>query len=162
MDQLLAERVADMQALLVADNCEHLVDPVAATLERVLEAGPGVRVIATSRQPLRVPGEMVWQIPPISFPANPHDFRDSAELASFDAVRLFVDRAAHLGIFGDVNPADLPLIAQITARLEGLPLAIELAAARTTQLDLDQLASVLQDRLGLSWLGSRTAHARGL
>ena len=159
VDQLLADRVAGMQALLVVDNCEHLVSPVAATVERMLEAGPGVRVLATSRQPIGVPGERVWQTPPISFPADPHR-RDPVELASFDAVRLFTDRAGPLSSAGDVAARDLRVIAEITARLDGLPLAIELAAARAAEVDLDQLASVLQDRLALSWLGSRTAHTR--
>jgi predicted ATPase len=159
VDQLLADRVAGMQALLVVDNCEHLVDSAAATTERILETGPGVRVLATSRQPLRVPGETVWQTPPISFPADPH-LRSPAELASFDAVRLFVDRAPPVAAGVDATPGDLRAIAEITARLDGLPLAIELAAARAAQLDLDQLAAVLQDQLGLSWLGSRTARDR--
>jgi predicted ATPase len=132
---------------------------VAATVERVLEAGPGVRVLATSRQPIGVPGERVWQTPPISFPDDA-DLRGPAELASFDAVRLFTERAGPLGTAGDVPLRDLRVIAEITAQLDGIPLAIELAAARAAQLDLDQLAAVLQDRLGLSWLESRTAHAR--
>jgi predicted ATPase/DNA-binding SARP family transcriptional activator len=158
VDQLLMDRVADMRALLVFDNCEHLARPVAALVERVLEAGAGLRVVATSRQPLCLPGETVWQTPPISFPGNSH-LRDPAELASFDAVRLFVERTAHLG-GGDVTPRDLRVIAEITAKLDGLPLAIELAAARAAHLDLEQLALVLQHRLGLSSLRSRTAHAR--
>ncbi len=158
VDQLLMDRVADMQALLVFDNCEHLADPVAAIVERVLETGPGVRVLATSRQPLRLPGETVWETPPLSFPGS-RDLRDPAELASFDAVRLFVERAAHLGA-GDLSSRDFRVIAEITAKLDGLPLAIELAAARAAQLDLEQVASVLQDRLGLSCLTSRTAHTR--
>lgn len=157
-DRLLMDRVAGMQALLVFDNCEHLADPVAAIVERMLEAGAGLQVIATSRQPLRLPGETVWQTPPLSFPRSP-DLRDPAELASFDAVRLFVERAAHLGV-GDLSSRDLRVIGEITAKLDGLPLAIELAAARATQLDLRELASILQDRFGLSSLSSRTAHAR--
>jgi predicted ATPase/DNA-binding SARP family transcriptional activator len=156
--QLLLDRVVGMHALLVFDNCEHLVGPVAAIVERILEAGAGLRVIATSRQPLGLPGETVWETPPISFPRYP-DHRDSAELACFDAVRLFVERTAHLTA-GDVSPRDLHAIAEITARLDGLPLAIELAAARAAQLDLQRLASLLQDHLGLSSLSSRTAHAR--
>jgi predicted ATPase/DNA-binding SARP family transcriptional activator len=156
IDQALTERVAGMQALLVVDNCEHLIGPVAATVERILEAGPGVRVVATSRQPLHIPGERAWQAPPIAFPDIPEQ-RDSAELAAFDAVRLFVDRAPELG---EVGLPDLRVIAAITARLDGLPLAIELAAARTAQLGLEQLASALHDRISLSWLGSRTARAR--
>jgi predicted ATPase/DNA-binding SARP family transcriptional activator len=159
VNQLLADHVAGMQALLVVDNCEHLVSPAAATVEHILEAGRRVRVLATSRQPLRIPGEAVWQTPPIAFPADP-DLRDPTELASFDAIRLFMERAARVTAAGDVTPGEMRVIADITARLEGIPLAIELAAARAAQLDLDHLASVLHDQLGLSWLGSRTAHAR--
>jgi DNA-binding SARP family transcriptional activator len=117
VEPLLMEHVAGMQALLVVDNCEHLVGAVAATVEKMLEAGPGVRVLATSRQPLRVPGERVWQIPPIAFPDTP-DHHGPATLASFDAVRLFLDRAPQLA---DVSPAQLRLIAEITARLDGSP-----------------------------------------
>jgi non-specific serine/threonine protein kinase len=115
-----------------------------------------VRVIATSRQPLRVPGERVWPTPPISFP-NATELYDGVGLASFDAVKLFFDRAPELA---GVSPAELRMIAEITARLDGLPLAIELAAARAAQLDLPELASALQDRISLSWLASRTARAR--
>jgi predicted ATPase/DNA-binding SARP family transcriptional activator len=154
-EQLLIGRVTGMQALLVVDNCEHLIDPVATTVERVLEASPEMRVVATSRQPLRVPGERPWHTPPIQFPAN--DLRDAAELVSFDAVRLFLDRAHELE---DVSPAELQVIAKITARLEGIPLAIELAAAQTAQLGLQRLASELDDRLGVSWLRSRSSRIR--
>jgi predicted ATPase/transcriptional regulator with XRE-family HTH domain len=157
--QLLAERVAGMQALLVVDNCEHLVTSVAPIIERVLEAGAGLRVIATSRQPLRVPGERVWQTPPICFPAGP-DHGDPAELARFDAVRLFIDRAGRLDAAEETSPGDLRVIGEITALLEGLPLAIELAAARASQLGLHRLVATLDDRLGGSWLQSRTGRAR--
>jgi predicted ATPase len=116
-------------------------------------------VISTSRQPLRVPGETIWQTPPLSFPAT-HYLGDPAEVASFDAVRLFLDRAGHLDSAEDMNLQDLRVIAEITAWLDGLPLAIELAAARAAQLDLPRLAALLRDRLGLPWLGSRTGHAR--
>jgi predicted ATPase/transcriptional regulator with XRE-family HTH domain len=159
IEQLLMERVGGMRALLVIDNCEHLVGSVAATIQQILETGPGMRVIATSRQPLRVPGERVWQAPPLCFPTAT-DRGEWAELASFDAVRLFIERAGLPNAAGEVAPEDLWMIATIAARLEGLPLAIELAAARAYQLGLRQLASVLQERISLSWLGSRTVHAR--
>ena len=155
-ERVLMECVARLRALLVVDNCEHLVGAVAATVEKVLEAGPRMRVIATSRQPLRVPGEKVWQIPPINYPGA-CDLPDLAGLASFDAVRLFLDRVSGPA---DVGADELRMIAEITARLDGLPLAIELAAARAAQLDLPELAATLQDRISLSWLGSRTARAR--
>jgi predicted ATPase/transcriptional regulator with XRE-family HTH domain len=157
--QLVAEGVAGMQALLVVDNCEHLVSSVAPIIERVLEAGAGLRVIATSRQPLRVPGETVWQTPPICFPAT-LDHSDPAKLARFDAVRLFIDRAGYLGAAEETSPADLRVIGEITALLEGLPLGIELAAARASHLGLHRVASMLEDRLGGFWLASRTGRAR--
>jgi predicted ATPase/DNA-binding XRE family transcriptional regulator len=158
-DQLLAEQAAGMQALLVVDNCEHLVTSVAPIIERVLEAGPALRVIATSRQPLRVPGETVWQAPPICFPAAA-DHGDPAWLARFDAVRLFIDRVGRLGAAEETSPGDLRVIGEITALLEGLPLAIELAAARASQLGLHRLVAMLDDRLGGAWLQSRTGRAR--
>jgi predicted ATPase/DNA-binding SARP family transcriptional activator/Tfp pilus assembly protein PilF len=155
---LVIEHATGMQALLVLDNCEHVVDAVAPLAERILEAGPGVRLLATSRQSLGLPGEMVWQTPPIAFPSG-DDLHDAVDLAGFDAVRLFLERAPRLQE-GDVTQRELQIIADITASLDGLPLAIELAAARAAQLDLDQLAAALRDRLGLSLLRSRTAHSR--
>ena len=93
--QQVLSRLAAMQAILVVDNCEHLVDAVAEATELILENSPGVRVIATSRQPLAVPGETVWETPPIAFPrAGQHYTPD--ELASFDAVKLFTERVPGL------------------------------------------------------------------
>jgi DNA-binding SARP family transcriptional activator len=158
VDQLLSTHVAVLNALLVVDNCEHLIDSAAATVERLAEAGADLHVIATSRQPLGLPGENVWLTPPIAFPPAQR-LGQAAELAAFDAVRLFLDRAGQFGS-GDVGADDLRIIAEITAAVDGLPLAIELAAARATQLDLRELASALRDRIGLSLLKSRTAHAR--
>jgi predicted ATPase/DNA-binding SARP family transcriptional activator len=153
----MLDRLAGMQAMLVIDNCEHLVDAAAETTELLLESSPGVRVIATSRQPLAVPGEIVWDTPPIGFPrAGQHYAPD--ELASFDAVKLFTERVT--GLEGGVTDAELRAIAGITATLEGLPLAIELAAAHAARLGLEQLAAMLHDRVGLSLLRSRTGRRR--
>lgn len=157
VEQAIIDRVAAMRGLLVFDNCEHLLDSVAATVERVLQAGPGVRVIATTRQALSLPGEAVWETPPIAYPRG-KQVRDPAELAAFDAVRLFIDRIPHQG--ASLNAADIRSIAEITRRLEGLPLAIELAAARAAQIDLRQLATLLTDRLGQPMMLSRTARGR--
>ena len=149
--------LAGMQAILVVDNCEHLVDAVAEATELILEHSPGVRVIATSRQPLAVPGEIIWETPPIAFPrAGQHYTPD--ELASFDAVKLFTERVP--GLRDSVTGAELQTIAGITATLDGLPLAIELAAARASRLSLEQLAGMLKDRVGQSLLVSRTGRRR--
>ena len=151
------DRLAGMRAILVVDNCEHLVDAVAEVTELILENNPGVRVIATSRQPLAVPGEIVWETPPIAFPRAGQHYTPG-ELASFDAVKLFTERVP--GLRDGVTGAELRAIAGITATLEGLPLAIELAAARAARLGLEQLAGMLKDRVGLSLLRSRTGRRR--
>lgn len=150
-------RLAAMQAILVVDNCEHLVDAVAEVTELILENSPGVRVIATSRQPLAVPGEIAWETPPIAFPRVGQHYTPD-ELASFDAVKLFTERVP--GFRDGVTGAELQAIAGITATLDGLPLAIELAAARAARLGLEQLAGMLKDRVGLSLLRSRTGRRR--
>jgi predicted ATPase/DNA-binding SARP family transcriptional activator len=155
MPQLI-DRTAGMRAVLVMDNCEHLVETVATTVETVLESGPGVRVLATSRQPLGLPGENVWETPPIAFPRDQH-LRAITELAAYDAVRLFIERMPQLR---DDLAGDLRTIAQITATLDGLPLAIELAASPAARLGLTGLLSMLSDRVGLSLLRSRTGHRR--
>ncbi len=157
VSQQVLGRLAGMRAMLVVDNCEHLVDAAAETIELILENSPGVRVIATSRQPLAVPGEIVWDTPPITFPHADHHY-SADELASFDAVKLFTERVP--GLRDGVNGAELRAIAEITATLEGLPLAIELAAARAARLGLEQLASMLKAQVGLSLLRSRTGHRR--
>ena len=131
--------------LLVLDNCEHLVDAAAAVTEELLSACEEVHVLATSREALRVAGESVWPIPPL---AEPH------------ATELFTRRATALDPAFSVDPASLPVIQEICGRLDGLPLAIELAAARTDTFSVAQVAARLDDRFGLLTGGSRTAAAR--
>ena len=158
LEALLLERVRDFHALIVFDNCEHLVDDVAALIERLLEVGPGLRVLSTSREALRVPGEQVWQTPPISTPPHPDDL-DATTLREFDAIRLFIERAQPPAGEQEPGAAELRLVAALTAKLDGLPLAIESAAARVESLGLAQLAS-LDDRLGILSRGSRTNRSR--
>ncbi|GAB2850507.1 BTAD domain-containing putative transcriptional regulator [Lentzea nigeriaca] len=125
--------------LLVLDNCEHLRAKCAAFTER----NPKLRVLATSREPLNVPGEAIYAVPPLAVP-DPDVPRSLTELAAYDAVRLFLDRAAH-----HYTDADAPAIAQLCAALDGLPLALELAAARTSVLTPAQIVRRLRDRFGL-------------
>jgi predicted ATPase/DNA-binding SARP family transcriptional activator/class 3 adenylate cyclase len=158
LEAVLQERARHLDALVVVDNCEHLVAEVAALVEGLLEAGPGLRALTTSRELLGVPGERVWHAPPIATPRDPDEL-DALSLAEFDAVRLFVERAAPPPAGGEWGLRDLRLIGALTAKLDGLPLAIELAASRSAALGLRQLA-VLDDRLGLLGRGSRTAHSR--
>jgi predicted ATPase/DNA-binding SARP family transcriptional activator len=156
---LLLERARDMRALVVLDNCEHVISTTAALVERLLEGAPGIRVLATSRESLRVPGEKLWPAPPIATPGQDSDDLDPDALAGFDAIRLFIERAGDSTGLESTGAAELRLIARITGRLDGLPLAIELAAARAGSVGLDELA-VLDDRLGVVGSGSRTARGR--
>jgi predicted ATPase/DNA-binding SARP family transcriptional activator len=157
-DRLLAA-LELRQAVLVLDNCEHLADPVARLVERVLSACPEVRILATSREPLRVPGEARWPVP--ALPVPPPDLGSVAELAGFAATRLFLERAAAaIPGFAVRGQAEAAAVAEVCRRLDGLPLAIELAAARSGALPPPQLAARLDDRFRLLTAGARTALPR--
>ncbi len=141
----LVEYVADRRLLIVLDNCEHVSDAAADLAELLVRAGPGVHVLATSREALAIPGERQYPVPP---------------LAIADAVALFIERARAVHPSFD-PPADARLaILEICERLDALPLAIELAAARVRALSVQQIATRLDDRFGLLTRGSRTAPRR--
>ena len=144
--------------LLVLDNCEHLVAGCAAFVERVLSECEGVTVVATSREALGVPGERAWLVTGLGVPLNEGDAVD--RLALVPAVQLFVERAqAALSAFR-ITEANAGAVAQICRRLDGLPLAIELAAARTRTLPPEELATRLDDAFRVLGSGSRTAVPR--
>jgi len=156
---MLSDRLADRHALLLLDNCEHLLDACAVLAETILHTCPGVRVLATSREPLGVTGEAVVAVPTMSLP----DVADSAtpeRLLRSEAARLFAIRAG--GVLPDfaVNEANALIVAQVVRRLEGIPLAIELAAVRLRSLAPEQILDRLQDRFQLLTSGSRTAEPR--
>lgn len=141
----LCRHVAERQSLLILDNCEHVVAECAHLARSLLRAGPMLTVLATSREPLHVPGEAVWEVPPLSVPASVETAPNGDPLRH-EAVQLFADRA-HLV---DPNPTlDIAAAAEICARLDGIPLAIELAAARTRVFSLRELATRLEHRLSL-------------
>jgi predicted ATPase/DNA-binding winged helix-turn-helix (wHTH) protein len=156
------ERVASAlrgkQLLLVLDNCEHVLDATTGMAEALLRANPAAHVIATSREPLRAEGEWVWPVPPLAVPAVDADHED--DLLRYGAVRLFVERAqaARPNFTPDRRLA--AMIAAICRRLDGIPLAIELAAARAAALDIEEVAARLDDRFRLLTGGRRTALPR--
>ncbi|MFL5619275.1 MAG: BTAD domain-containing putative transcriptional regulator [Gemmatimonadaceae bacterium] len=154
---VLLDVLRDRNALLVLDNCEHLVGAAAALVETLLLAAPGLRVLATSREPLGIGGEQAWLVPGLTLPGA-----DAAPAAVADAesVQLFVDRARSASATFRITPANAPAIARIARRLDGLPLAIELAAARVRSLTPEQLAERLDDVFNLLTSGARTAVAR--
>ena len=142
--------------LLLLDNCEHVVGAVAGVVDAILRASPGVRVLATSREALGVQGEAVWRVPPLSAPDPAADLPPE-RLAQVPAVRLFLDRVAAVRPGFVLTVANAPAVAEICARLDGLPLALELAAARARVLSVEQIAARLGDRFRLLNAGSRTA-----
>ncbi|MGY1638911.1 AfsR/SARP family transcriptional regulator [Geodermatophilus sp. SYSU D00742] len=156
-DQLLGH-LRDRAALLVLDNCEHLADACALLAERLLESCPGVRLLATSREPLAARGEVQYSIDPLPVPP---ETADPAELTVSAAARLFVDRArGSLPDFAVRDEADAAAVADICRHLDGMPLAIELAAVRVAALPVGELASRMGDRFALLTTGPRTAEAR--
>ncbi|MFC9970527.1 BTAD domain-containing putative transcriptional regulator [Spirillospora sp. NPDC127200] len=158
-----AERLADAlrtrRVLLVLDNCEHVVDAVAALSGRLLRAAPEARILATSQEPLGLAGESVWPVPPLELPHSPADSGPAA-LRRFSAVRLFEARAAAAVPGFAIDAENARAVAAICRRLDGIPLALELAATRLRALDVHDLAERLDDRFRLLSSGHRGAPAR--
>ncbi|QKW53283.1 AfsR/SARP family transcriptional regulator [Streptomyces buecherae] len=155
-DQLVAA-IRDREALLVLDNCEHVIESAAAFAHRVLGECQRLRVLATSREPLGITGEALWLVEPLHVPADDAD-QDAIETSA--AVRLLRDRARAVrrDLAGD--PRTLTTMVRVCRALDGMPLAIELAAARLRTMSVDQLAGRLDDRFRLLTGGSRTALPR--
>jgi predicted ATPase/class 3 adenylate cyclase len=157
--ELLADRLGGPPALVVLDNCEHLLGPVAALVDVLLRRCPALTVIATSREPLGVPGERGWRVPNLSRPERSEPATPDAILR-YDAVRLFVARAADARADFALTIENAAAVAQICERLDGIPLALELAAARVRGLSVGALAAALDDRFRLLTGGARTVLAR--
>jgi predicted ATPase/class 3 adenylate cyclase len=156
LDRLCAD-LRTRRMLLLLDNCEHLLDPVAMVCDTVLRLCPDVAVLATSREPLGIPGEMVWRVPTLGLP--PADDRLES-LSTSDAVTLFCERAGAADASFALTLQNGPAVARICRRLDGIPLALELAAARIRVLSPEQIADRLDDRFRLLSTGSRTASPR--
>jgi len=146
----IASLLGDAVLVLLLDNCEHVLEPVASFVQRVLGACPNVTIITTSRERLRVAGERLCTVPPL-----PVDVSDSP------AVELFVERARAVSSDFDPDPHELSVIGEIVRRLDGLPLAIELAAARLNALDVAEVAAGLDRRFALLSAGYRTSSRHG-
>ncbi|HXP21473.1 MAG TPA: LuxR C-terminal-related transcriptional regulator [Streptosporangiaceae bacterium] len=168
----LAETLTDAlrarSMVLILDTCEHLVEACAMLVQGLLAGCPGLKVIATSREPLRIRGEVVWRVPPLGLPPvslPPADADGDVaarldELAGYEAVRLFLDRAAATRPGFSLQPGNAADIARLCRTLDGVPLAIELAAARVRALTAEQIAARLADRFALLASGDRTAPYR--
>ncbi len=155
----LVEHLRACRALVVLDNCEHLLATCAELTDALLRACASLTILATSRAPLSVPGEITWRVPSMSLPAEPQ--REPIEaLRLSDAVSLFIDRAMHVRPHFAITAANAPAVAQICHDLDGIPLAIELAAARVRMLAPEQITRALSDRFHLLTGGARTAMPR--
>jgi predicted ATPase/DNA-binding transcriptional regulator YiaG len=166
---ILLEALRERQMLLLLDNCEHLLPACAGLVETLLLACPQLEIVATSREPLGIAGETVWRVPPLTVSALPLASPKEATtdalaaavgLGTTDAERLFVERARLRRPEFEPTPEDVVGIADICRRLDGMPLAIELAAARTSLLSVGQIAARLHDRFQLLTGGSRAALPR--
>src|SRR5258707_6688824 len=144
--------------MLVLDNCEHVVDTAAQMAEALLRSSPATRVIATSREPLRTEGERVYPVPPLAVPAEGSP--DGEDPLRYGAVRLFVERARAAAPSFSPDALVAAAMAGICRRLDGIPLAIELAAARAAALGIETVAARLDDRFRLLAGGHRTALPR--
>lgn len=149
----------DKRILLVLDTCEHLVEAVAAFAESVISTAPQVHILATSREALRIDREYIYRLDALACP--PEDSKPTAAVVrTFPATQLFVERAAAGGAQLNFSDADAPIVANICRKLDGVPLAIELAARRVEPHGLQQIAELLDRRLTLLWVGTRTAPPR--
>jgi predicted ATPase/DNA-binding SARP family transcriptional activator/class 3 adenylate cyclase len=155
----VVSHLAPRQALLVLDNCEHLVDACAELVDSILAAGPEVSVVATSREALNVPGERTWPIPPLPIPGS-GEVASVERLLDVASVRLFAERAALARPGFTLTDVNAKAVALICRRLDGIPLAIELAAARVAALSPEVLSERLEHSLALLSRGSRTASPR--
>ena len=151
----VAQAVGRQRMLLVLDNCEHVVEAAAQLTEAVLRACSAVSIIATSREPLRVEGEQIYPVPPLAVPA-----REAEDLWEYGAVQLFAVRSQGTGANLAADPKVASAVASICRQLDGIPLAIELAAARASMLGVTELAAHLHDRFNLLTSGPRTALRR--
>ncbi|GHE94916.1 SARP family transcriptional regulator [Amycolatopsis deserti] len=149
--------LTDRRMLLILDNCEHVIADAAKLVHRLLSSAPGLRVLATSREPLGITGEALCAVPPL---ASPPPGTSAAEATRYESVRLFTERAAAVRPGFRLDDDSAERVLRICAALDGLPLAIELAAARLRNLPLDQLEARLDDRFRLLSRGSRTAAPR--
>jgi predicted ATPase/DNA-binding CsgD family transcriptional regulator len=154
---VLAEYLGGERAVVVLDNCEHLLDDVAPLVDDLLRACPGATVLATSREPLGVEGELVWRVPPLEIPP---DGAPAADAWDYEAVRLFVARAATARPELVLAATDVDVVAGICRALDGMPLAVELAAARVGAMSLSAILAALDDRFRLLTGGPRPASPR--
>jgi predicted ATPase len=161
--ELLIRVLAPKQALLLLDNCEHLLAACASLTVALLKGCPRLQILATGREGLRLAGETNWPVPSLSVPSlvgGQLESRDLRVLSQYESIKLFVERAKAITPTFELDEQNVAAVAQLCHRLDGIPLAIELAAARVRLLSVEQLAERVKDRFRLLTDGNRTALPR--
>ncbi len=156
----LALALGDREMLLVLDNCEHVISACAEMVQLLLERAPGLRILATSREPFDIPGEMVWPVAAMSAPTQAERGLTTDEMIGFDAIRLFADRARSARPAFTLTEENQDHVARICRRVDGIPLAIELAAARVRSMTIAEIAAGLDHVFALLTSRSRTGSER--
>jgi predicted ATPase/DNA-binding CsgD family transcriptional regulator len=156
---VLLEHLESRRALLVLDNCEHLIDACATLADTLLRSCPKVRILASSREALGIAGERTWPVPPLSSPDS-HNLPPVEELRSYEAIRLFAKRAKAVVPTFELTESNAPTVVRVCRMLDGMPLAIELAAARVRVLSVEQICSRLEDSFVLLTGGNRNTLPR--
>jgi non-specific serine/threonine protein kinase len=161
-EEALEQALFPQTILLVLDNCEHLIQACASLTHRLLSTCPGLRVLATSREALSLPGEHLYPVPALSLPPTVETMRErvASQLLEYGSVRLFVERARLSAPAFELTLANAEAVVRICRRLDGIPLAIELAAVRVRSLSAEEINSRLDDRFRLLTGGSRAALPR--
>ena len=144
----LVEYLRPLKVLLLLDNCEHMVEACRALASTLLKSCPSLQIVATSREALGTPGEIAWPVPSLSVP-NPRDTHSVESVVHYEAVALFMDRALFRRPDFSLRPENVTAVAQLCHRLDGIPLAIELAAARVKVLSVEQILTLLDERFRL-------------
>lgn len=155
----LSDYLRSKHLLIVLDNCEHLIEACATLAAALLRTAPNVHILATSREALDIGGEITWRVPSLSLPSS-RRLPTFEQMTQYEAIQLFIERATAVQPGFKLTEANAPIVAQICQRLEGIPLAIELAAARVRMLSVEQIALRLKERFLLLTGGSRTALPR--
>src|SRR5215216_3332408 len=158
-EEHLIEGIANKQMLLVLDNCEHLIEDVAPLASSLLSACSRLKILTTSREPLQIPGEWLYSVPALDMPKE-YSIVDVETISEFPALVLFAERARAIRSDFALNAKNIQAVASICSQLDGLPLAIELIAARVKTLSIEQIAARLNDRFALLTSGSRIAPSR--
>jgi predicted ATPase/class 3 adenylate cyclase len=156
---LLTDYLRTKMALIILDNCEHLIEGCAEFADTLLHAAPQVKILASSREALNIGGEATYRVPSLAAP-DPQHVPPLEALTQYDAVRLFIERAKAVRPSFEVKDANAPAVAQLCYHLDGIPLAIELAAARVRGMKVEQIAQRLNDRFRLLTSGNRTTLPR--